>query len=163
MPTPKLDGQVLPRDPHTVSLLCRVGTRLCALPLDHVVETMRPLPVEAMADAPGFVLGLSIIRGAPVPVVDGAALVGAGTSQPTRFVTVTTNDRQVALAVDAVLGVRALPADSLLDLPPLLRDADPDVVSAIGVLDAELLLVLRRGRLVPESVWAAVDSGGSSP
>ena len=47
---------------------------LAALPLEHVVETMRPLPVEPLGDAPRFILGLSIVRGEPIPVVDvGAA------------------------------------------------------------------------------------------
>lgn len=144
-----LKGESLAVDSHTLFLLCRVGSRLCAMPLAHVIETMRPLPIEAVADAPGFVRGLSIIRGAPVPVVDGAALVGADASEPTRFVTMKVKDRQVALAVDAVLEVRSLPAESLQDLPPLLRDAEPHIVSAIGVLDADLLLVLESGRLIP--------------
>jgi purine-binding chemotaxis protein CheW len=73
------------------------------------------------------------------PVPHGAA----------RFVTVRTSDRTVALAVDAVVGIRGLPAGTLGELPPLLRDAGSDAVAAIGTLDAELLLVLRAARLVP--------------
>src|SRR5688572_15607941 len=57
-------------------LICRVSTRVCALPLDAVVETMRPLVVEPVAGAPGFVSGLSIVRGEPIPVVDAARLLG---------------------------------------------------------------------------------------
>src|ERR1700733_14675484 len=98
-----------------MSLLFRVRARLCALPLAHVVETMRPLPVEAMAGAPRCVRGLAIIRGAPIPVVDVAELLGEGSvqtdtgtrSQPAaRFVAVKVADRGIALAVDGVLGVR---------------------------------------------------------
>jgi len=142
-------------------LLCRVGERLCALPLEHVIETMRPLPVVALAGAPGFVRGLSIVRGAPVPVVTAAALLGDVEPRPFRFVIVRADGRQFAMAVEAVLGVKAIPKESLHDLAPLLRDAGSDLITAIGALDAELLLVLRSARIVPDSVWEAVRSEAS--
>src|SRR5262245_18286867 len=34
---------------NAVFLLGRAGQRLCALPVEHVVETMRPLPTEPLA------------------------------------------------------------------------------------------------------------------
>ncbi len=143
-----------------LSLLCRVRTRLFALPLEHVLETMRPMPVESLAGAPHFVRGLAIIRGVPVPVVDGAQLLSGEESQPSRFVTVRAGDRRVAVAVDSVLGVRPMPAASLRELPPLLRDARAEVISAIGTLDAELLVVLRSAHLVPEDLWSGLETGG---
>jgi purine-binding chemotaxis protein CheW len=133
-------------------LICRVSTRVCALPLDAVVETMRPLVVEPVAGAPGFVSGLSIVRGEPIPVVDAARLLGTEVASPSRLVTLRAGTRRFALAVDAVLGVRALDPGSLAVLPPLLDELG-DVVTAIGTLDAQLLLVLRASRLVPESVF----------
>ncbi|MEI9986942.1 MAG: chemotaxis protein CheW [Aliidongia sp.] len=69
-------------------LVCRAGGRLCALPLDGVREAMRPLPIDTMAHAPAFVLGLSIIRGTPVPVVDAGLLAGERPVVPGRYVTV---------------------------------------------------------------------------
>jgi purine-binding chemotaxis protein CheW len=145
-----------------LSLICRVDARLCALPLAHVVETMRPLPVEAIAGSPHFVRGLAVIRGVPVPVVDTACLLGAQAAPGDRFVTITVGDRHVALAVDSVLGVRAVPAGSLHQLPPLLHEAGADVVAAIGLLDAELLLVLRSTRLLPDDTWAGGDAPGAA-
>ena len=145
-----------------LSLLCRVGAHLCALPLEHVVEAMRPLPVEIVGGAPEFVRGLSIIRGVPLPVVDTGSLLGVTESRPTRFVTVKAGNRLVVLAVDAVLGLRAIPADSLQALPPLLGDSCSELITAIGAIDAELLLVLRTARAVPESIWAALELEGVS-
>jgi purine-binding chemotaxis protein CheW len=144
-----------------MSLLVRAGTQLCALPLAGVVETMRPLPIEGVSGAPAYVRGLAIIRGSPVPVVDLAALVAGATLAPdddARFVTVRAADRIVALFVSRVVGVRTLAPASLHDLPPLLRDANADVVRSVGALDAELLLVLRSARLVPDLAAA----GGSA-
>jgi purine-binding chemotaxis protein CheW len=106
-------------------------------------------------------LGVSIIRGAPVPIVDAARLLGAATpSAPQRVVTLKVGDRRVALAVDAVVDVRAMPAPSLDQMPPLLRALGDEAVSAISTLDSQLLLVLEGARTVPDSVWEAIDSHG---
>lgn len=133
-------------------LLCRIGSGLCALPLDTVVEIMRPLPVEPVASPPVFVRGLSVIRGEPVPVIDLSLLLGGATVEPTRLVLIALGARKIALAVEAVRGVRPADPARTKDLPPLLRDASGEAIAAIGTLDAELLLVLQSGRLVPESV-----------
>jgi purine-binding chemotaxis protein CheW len=109
-----------------------------------------------LADAPRFVLGLSIIRGTPVPVVDIGSLFGERANSPQRMVTLGTGGRLVALVVDNVLGVRSLGADSFNGLPPLLQDAGGELVSAIGTLDAELLLFLRTARIVPSALYESL-------
>lgn len=146
-------------------LLCRVGSQLCGLPVEHVSETMRPLSIEPVARAPAFVLGLSIIRSLPTPVVDAGRLLVSSdrVSKPTRFVLLKAGERPVALAVDAVVGVRALPRASLRELPPLLRDASNELLQSVGTLDATLLVVLQSGRLVPDSVWPAIDNNEARP
>jgi purine-binding chemotaxis protein CheW len=106
------------------------------------------------------VLGVSVIRGVPVPVVDTAKLLGAGGTVAQRVVTLKIGERRVALAVDGVVGVRALPAVSLDDVPPLLRDAGDDTLAAIATLDDQLLLVLRGARIIPESLWQSLDAEG---
>jgi purine-binding chemotaxis protein CheW len=138
-------------------LMCRVGDRLLAVPLGCVVETMRPLPLRAFAGAPSFILGVSVIRGAVLPVIDLESVLGVQEARPARFVTIRLDDRIVALAVDAVLGVRTLDDAILHDVPPLLGALDQAVVAAIGTLDSALLLVLGDARLVPEAVWATLD------
>lgn len=140
------------------SLVCRVGTRLCAIPLTHVIEIMRPLPIEAFSGPPSFVAGLSIVRGKPVPVVDVARLLGDTQTSAGRFVTLRAQDRCVGLAVEGVLGVFALKDVAIGDLPPLLRDAGAEAISAMGVLDEELLLVLSHARIVPEGLLEALDT-----
>ncbi len=137
-------------------LLCRALRHLCAMPIENAVEIMRPLPTEPLAGAPPFVLGLAIVRGRPLPVVDMGHLLGGQESHPGRFVTVRIGERQVALALDGVLGVHTITSESLYELPPLLRDAGWDAVDAIGSLDAELLLILRHSCIVPDEVWATI-------
>jgi purine-binding chemotaxis protein CheW len=134
-------------------LLCGAGSFLYALPLAHVVEVMPVLRIEPVTGAPPCVRGLSIIRGTPTPVVDLALLFGGPAGPSQRLVTVKTGTRIIALAVDRVLGVRSIQADGVSEpLPPLLREVASDVVSAIGRLDAELLLFLGTARIIPDSV-----------
>jgi purine-binding chemotaxis protein CheW len=136
------------------ALLCRVAAHLCALPLAGIVEISRPLPIQPIAGVPAFVLGVSMLRGAPAPIVDARALLASEPGgEPKRFVTLRVEARRVGLAVDDVLGIRDLPVDAARELPPLLRSVSRELVSAIGELDAELLLVLDAARLLSEP-WA---------
>lgn len=142
-------------------LVARVASRLVAIPARDAVESMRPLPIEPLPGAPEGVLGLSIIRGAPVPVVDLASLLGLGSEARSggRFLTLAVGGRSVAVAVDAVLGVRALERSDLQALAPLFADEVAERIAAIGVRDRALLVVLRSARLLPEGALDERDRG----
>lgn len=143
-------------------LLCRVGALTCALQLEAVAETMRPLPISSLAGAPPFVIGLAVIRGVPTPVVDASRLLnGTASIQPLRFVRLLIPGRSVALAVDEVIGIRDLSAQSFEALPPVLA-ACADIAPQVATLDTELLVVLSTARLVPEAVWLTLNEGVAS-
>jgi purine-binding chemotaxis protein CheW len=72
-------------------------------------------------------------------------------------VTVRTGQRNVVLAVEVVVGIRQFASTILHDLPPLLREAGDDLVTALGALDTELLVVLHTTCLVPEALWPALE------
>lgn len=131
---------------------------------------MRALPVNPVPDMPDFMLGLSMIRGAPVPVLDTARLMGtmaplhqSQAAIPARYVALAIGERSVALAVDDVIGVRTVAAEELSSIAPLLDAVDEGVVQAISTLDRELLLILRAGRLVPEAMWSAMANAAERP
>ena len=150
-------------------LLCRIGSRIGALAVSDVRETMRPLPIESLTGTPAFVLGVALVRGSAAPVIDAgrlldpSALPFAATTSPSaaRFVSLKLGDRTAVLAVDAVLDVRSLAAGILAEIPPLLERGG-ELVSAIGALDAKLLVVLEAAHLVPESVWSEIKAAGAS-
>lgn len=141
------------------SLLVRMASHWCALPIAMVREIMRPLPIEPVRGAPEWVLGVAIIRGVPTPVVDAARLVGELGAAPSRFVILQLGTRRLALATGEVQGVRSISTATLGELPPLLREVG--WLAAIGQHDGELLLALQTARLVPETVWSAVATGGT--
>jgi purine-binding chemotaxis protein CheW len=143
-------------------LVCQVGAHACALPLTCVVETMRPQPVETLSGAPGFIMGLSIIRGAGVPVVDVAALLGRS-APPSRFVTIRTGSGVAALATGDVLGVRALGDTWIAQTSPLLGELAQEVVAAVAAADQRLVLVLQASRIVPGAVWRLLEHAEVAP
>jgi purine-binding chemotaxis protein CheW len=141
-------------------LIARARELQCALPLSYVLEIMRPLPIDAIAHAPSFMLGVAIVRGLPTPVVDcGAFVQGHGSASHTRWASIRCGERYAALAFEAILGVRELPVGSD-DLPRLLSGAPSETISSLATLDTELLLVLHGSRLVPDSVWSTLDARG---
>jgi purine-binding chemotaxis protein CheW len=141
------------------ALIVGLKSCVCAVPLTHVIETMRPLPVEPVSGVPSFVQGISIIRGIPTPVVDLGAVLGTPSERAERFVMLRVGERQVALSVNAVLGVRDLDTIvTIRELPPLLQRASKDVVETIGTLDEQVLMVLRAGWELPDEVWQALTA-----
>lgn len=145
-------------------VVCRCGPRAFAVALRHVVEIMRPLPLETFPGMPAFVRGVSLIRGAFVPVVDTAAMFGKERAAAGRLVMLELADKhRAALAVDEVVGVRELAPHVLADAPPLLRDAAANLVTAMAVLDGGLLLVLQTAFLLPQPVWQLLDAREALP
>ena len=142
-----------------------VGARACAFPLHHVAETMRPLTIKHVAGTPGFVCGVSVIRGMPTPVVDLKALLENCENSPSygRFVSLKLEDRRVVIGVDSVVGLINLDSTQMGELPPLLKDLDANLIESFGSRDAQLLLVLRAARIVPEEVWTTLAESEAVP
>ena len=142
-----------------------VGAHACAFPLHHEVETMRPLPIKHVAGTPGFVRGLSIIRGTPTPVVDLKALLenSENCTSYGRFVSLKLDDRRLVIGVDSVVGLINLDAVQLAELPHLLKNVNADLIESFASLDSKLLLLLRAVRLVPDEVWATLNEAEARP
>jgi purine-binding chemotaxis protein CheW len=139
-------------------LVCRAGGLLCALPVERVVETMRPLPIHGLADAPSFHLGSSTVRGEVVPVVHLGALVSGGAAgASTRFIAIRLGERRAVLAVEQIAGIRALPVNASHHVPTLFDEVDPVRIDSIARFDDDLLSLLRGVLIVSEELLALVD------
>jgi purine-binding chemotaxis protein CheW len=68
-------------------LIASAASRLCALSLSDVGETLRPPSYQPVAGAPSFVRGLALIRGNTIPLLDLGALLGQVTESPQRVIT----------------------------------------------------------------------------
>jgi purine-binding chemotaxis protein CheW len=151
------------RERSAETVVVRAHRLLCALPMANVVETFRPLPVQPVSGLPGFVRGLSVVRGAPLPVVHLGALLGDGAGEPgQRFVTVRGAARLFVLEVREVLGVRSIAEARLVQAPPLLSGVVGNYVERIGTLDEQLLAVLDSSRLLSDELYDLVVAEGWS-
>lgn len=140
-------------------LLCRAASHHFALPMQHVVETMRMLPVEPVAGCPPIVCGLSVIRGVPTPVIDAALLFDDQPGERGRLVTLRTGKRTIALAMQAVVGVWERADDELDDLPPLLGNAE--AIAGLTTLDRQLVFLLCAARIIPDAILDPLNVAGA--
>jgi purine-binding chemotaxis protein CheW len=135
-------------------LIVRACGWTCALRLEEVAETLRPLPISPLPGVPSFVRGVSIVRGEPTPVLSlGMLLGGTEAREARRFILLRVAERRLALEVEEVLGLRGLGPAELKDVPPLLRGAAGGHLEVLGALDGQLLGALRTARLLPEAAW----------
>lgn len=146
-----------------VALIFRAGPLLCALNLDEVVETMRPIETRALAGTPSFVRGITVLRGVPTPVIDVSRLLGggAGAQEPERYLAVRTERGAVALATGEILGIRNVEAESTGGHPALLGGRSTRLVAGVGILGTEPLLLLQSMRAVPDEVWEAAAAAAA--
>jgi len=135
----------------TPALVMRVLSRLCAIPLECIRETMRPLPLQPVVKAPPFVLGVSVIRGLPTPVVDLARLIENRESQSTRWIRIQQQEEQIALAVTEVLGIFNLDPARFQQVPALLGESHQSLLESLGMLNQDLLMVLRTAKILSET------------
>ena len=144
------------------ALVVRAGVWTCALPLSEVVETMRELPCLPCSGAPTWVRGASIVRGAPVAVVDLAAFLGSTASARSgRFVSVRTGPASVVLRVDEVLGIRPLPSSDDTKRSRLLDGVAATRREELATLDGQLLALLELGTMLPADFRIDVLAGAA--
>ena len=142
---------------HEQVLLLEAAGSVYALKIADVAETLRPLKLQVLPDVPHFVMGAAVIRGVAAPVADLSALLSGRSGSNRRWISIRCKGRPAILSVDHVRGVGSLASSDAQQLPAML-DSSATPISALQVLDAGLLAVLDSGRLVPDSVWAAIRS-----
>jgi purine-binding chemotaxis protein CheW len=138
----KLDHRATP------FLIVQAGLLRCALPLSAVREVMRPLPIKTAAGLPPAVLGASIVRGVPLPVVSLPLLLNQPETTGTRFVVVRTPGSDCVLAVDGVDSITRMDSAQWQALPNLLRRMQ--FAGEIAAADEDLAVTLDLGRVVAE-------------
>lgn len=123
-------------------LSIRVAQERYALPVQCVREVLRMSATSPVPGAPAVLLGLHNLRGRAIPVFDLAILLGLEASARPRARAVVLEDaeRLGALAVDAALGVAALP-HATFSPQPFLSGSVLDDDGLLGVLDVDALWV----------------------
>ena len=131
----------------TEYLVFEVGGERCALPIEHVQEICRlPTITRVPRVGPG-VLGIMALRGAIVPVVDLAVVLGLRprpdpVARASRIVLLAESHGALGLRVDGVRGVERISAPSVQARPFALMLEHPELTTALGHSTAGLLTVL---------------------
>ena len=132
-----------PKDRYERLLTVRARDRVLAIPAPWVREVMRPTRIEAVAEAPSFVRGATMVRGAVVPVIDLAMLFEGVALEPiARLVSIVCAGRPLALAAGAVLGLERAEALALEPISPWLALGAGPAVELVGRLAGEMLAVV---------------------
>jgi purine-binding chemotaxis protein CheW len=117
-----------------------------ALPVDEVLEVAEFEGVTAVPGSAPAVLGVRNLRGAVLPVVDLAGVLGLPRAgAPERIVVAAEGGRTAGLAVDSVAGVEALPDASEPTDSPYLGGAALTDGALVGLVDLGAVLDAAQG------------------
>jgi purine-binding chemotaxis protein CheW len=106
-----------------------------------------PLP-----QAPDFIRGVVNLRGTVLPIVDLAARLGLGATEPSArhaILVAEIADQLVGLLVDGVSEILSLPKDSLQATPHVGCQVTREFVRGLIPLDGRMLALLSLDRIVP--------------
>jgi purine-binding chemotaxis protein CheW len=148
-------------DAGVAALVFRAGPFYCALSLGEVIETMRPLATRPLVGTPPYVRGLTILRGAPAPVIDMTRLLTGVETTVNRYVAVRAGRGPIVCATGPVLGVRQVHVEPPEGPAALLSGVSRTLIAAVGTVGTEPLLLLHSIAAVPDEVWEA--AGGTPP
>jgi purine-binding chemotaxis protein CheW len=119
----------------------RVADEDYALPVTDVLEVADICDITPVPGALNAVIGLKNLRGTVITVVDLAAVMElSAIEQRQRIVVAEQGGRQVALAVDSVVGVESVPTPSETVESPHLVGAALIDGSLVGVIDVKSVL-----------------------
>lgn len=132
-------------------LLIRLADEIYALPSSHVREVGRYRAFTPVPGAPPALPGIISQRGVILPVVDLRLVLGmpaVETTRSTRLVTVVYEDIDMALLVDAVIDLAAVPEDAFGQPPAGLDPARARFLRAVALHDDQTVALLDVGEIV---------------
>lgn len=129
-----------------------------ALNINEVVQVVRMVAVTRALKAPAFIEGMINLRGRVIPVVSLRQRCGLP-DRPydlnTQLLIARAGDRLMALMVDVVSEVLAIPADCIE--PPDQIGTDMEHLLAVGKLGDRLILILDPRSLLSDDVFAPLN------
>ena len=147
----KVTGPSQSEDKSRHYVVFRIDQQRYALPLDHVSRAVRMVAVTPIPDAPNSMLGMIVMAGQMLPVIDLRRLFGQAGNIPDLqdvLLIVQIQDQTVAVIVDEVLNILEFSSKQI--------QSPPAAVSQSGFLSAAvqhedtMILVLDASRLLPK-------------
>ena len=115
------------------------------LDITSVESIIKMQAITKMPHAPGFVEGITNLRGVVVPVMDlrrRFGLESKKTDLETRIVVANMNSMQIGIIVDAVSQVLRIPEDAIEPPPPMSTSINSSFILGIAKLEDRLVILL---------------------
>ncbi|HEU0301032.1 MAG TPA: chemotaxis protein CheW [Longimicrobium sp.] len=151
-PPPALDfAGLLARDEGAQAVAFRLGGELHGCDIRLVEEVVTKRTIHPLPDVPPHVLGVLMLRGEMVPVMDVSAALGLALARdrPPAILVVGMGGGRVGVAVESVHEVLEVPADSVRPAPHTGGDRDAYVVG-VARLDAGLVNLIDLAEILRE-------------
>jgi purine-binding chemotaxis protein CheW len=131
----------------------RIGEQEFCVDIMAVREIRGWTQATPLPQAPSYVRGVINLRGAVLPIVDLAARLGLGDTEPSVrnvIIVVRIGQRLVGLLVDAVSEVLTATSDMIQPTPDVSCDAVKMFIKAIIALDGRMVSWITLDRILPE-------------
>lgn len=115
------------------------------VPVNVVGSIERMMPITRVPGTKPFVKGVLNLRGVVTPVIDLRERFGmdeVDATDQTRMITVTINDMNVGLIVDAANDVLDLEEDSIEPPPEVVGTVEAEYIQGVAKLDKRLFILL---------------------
>jgi len=122
-----------------------VGEEAYGLELLRVKEVIRVREITWLPRAPSFVKGIINLRGDVIPIIDLRDKFGLPereTTASTRVIVVEIEGRLTGMIVDSASQVVRIPSDQIDPPPPVLGGISQALISGVGKLDDNLVVLL---------------------
>jgi purine-binding chemotaxis protein CheW len=141
-------------------LAFHIGEEEYAVDIRWVAEVLKAPVVTEVPRTPPHVLGVILIRGEVVPVVDARrrlGLPGQPAGRASRAIVCDVGDGPVGLLVDGVSQVVRLPPSAIEPRPQGVGGVDPETLSGLGRIGSRLFILLD----VPALLRVPAAAGGA--
>jgi purine-binding chemotaxis protein CheW len=132
-----------------------IGQQEFCVDITHVREIRGWTPATPVPHAPAYLYGVINLRGAVMPVIDLAARLGMGSSQPTErhvIIVAMVGDQSVGLVVDAVCETFAVRPEQVQPTPEMGGEAMRSLVRGFLQIDERMISLISLDRLLEESL-----------
>lgn len=145
-------------------LSLRLGREHYAVELRGILEVTRPSAITPVPFAPGWVLGVMLLRGNVVPIFHVGRMLGLSGDEDSiepaeRVLIVARRENVVGLLVDEVLEVIAVPDADLGPVPATLAGPRAEFVTGVARKGDRVYGLLNQARLARAETGERLDGG----
>ena len=122
-----------------------------AFRIEQIQEIVVVQQVTTIPNVPGFVEGVSNLRGSIIPIINLRAIMGmqaVESDDETRIIVVNVDGRTIGCTVDSVTQVVRVPSESIQPAPDTVVAEGADYVTGFATVNEQLLVLLDVNRLL---------------